>query len=199
MNDANLLELFDRAVDSSDLSTIKECLSKDLALISQSPSLMKCTNTFPSVLFKRIVNKRVDDKNWIPSNLHVLLNSGFDKHIQSVLMYTITYGNTACLKLLLKYGANFYSILRDLHYYVSFEKNLILTHLTYNTFHVEAYLIELDENEDIIEGRIKATCIVCNGSGPLCKHLKMISQCEDCQGNSICEHSRVKSKCKDCT
>src|SRR5579863_3787796 len=98
------------------------------------------------VIFKRIL----DGDNWVmPTDLRILMDNGFDKHIQSILMYSITYSTVTRLEMLLEYGANFYSILHDLHYYVSFERNL-LTDKVGETLDP----IQLDENEDIVVGRV---------------------------------------------
>ncbi|HLX53154.1 MAG TPA: hypothetical protein VKR58_04405, partial [Aquella sp.] len=88
MYNANLLETFNKAVDSKDLPTIQNCLSRNLLLMAQSPSFITCINMFPSVVFKNVVDK----ENWKSLLLPELLESGFNKHMQStVLMYAICY------------------------------------------------------------------------------------------------------------
>ena len=81
--------------------------------------------TYPGSIeiFKKIINtgrlsyQSKSDSNKLLSAIRSLLDNGFNKHIQSVLMYCIIHGNVIYLQLLLDYGANFYSILHDVHHY----------------------------------------------------------------------------------
>src|SRR5579863_6375186 len=51
-------------------------------------------------------------------HLKRLLDIGFGQYVQSSLMCCVTYGDVECLSLFIEYGANFYSILHELHAYV---------------------------------------------------------------------------------
>jgi len=48
MNDSNLLEIFDKAIESDDLGVIRECLSKGVIITSKSLSKCRfiCMNAF---------------------------------------------------------------------------------------------------------------------------------------------------------
>ena len=47
--------------------------------------------------------------------LNLLLENGFDKHGQSVLLYCVDHGSIICLRKLFHYGVNFYSIRNEIH------------------------------------------------------------------------------------
>src|SRR5579863_2996727 len=69
-----------------------------------------------SELLKRII---FDDPD--PNCLKILLDNGFRRHIQSLLMFCVEQGEQECLSLFITYGANCYSILHDLHIHVSLQ------------------------------------------------------------------------------
>jgi len=73
MNDSNLSEIFDKAIESDDLGVIRECLSKGVTITSKS--LSKCRFSRMNISYSPRSPNDYDNKKEI---LKVLLEYGFD-------------------------------------------------------------------------------------------------------------------------
>ena len=66
-------------------------------------------------ILKKIICLYWKNEDGEDEQLKILLNNGFCRHIQPLLMYCITESDRHYLSLFIEYGANCYSLLSDLH------------------------------------------------------------------------------------